>query len=89
MDKNAKDITIFTPNPTRMDHVKNMFKQYNSHGVIHYNLQFCQPYQLESGIIETNLENNEMPFLRIDTDYSQEDTGQLNTRVEAFIERIV
>jgi benzoyl-CoA reductase/2-hydroxyglutaryl-CoA dehydratase subunit BcrC/BadD/HgdB len=26
--------------------------------------------------------------LRIDTDYSQEDVGQLTTRVEAFLERL-
>ena len=29
-----------------------------------------------------------IPVLLIETDYSQEDVGQLKTRVEAFIERI-
>ena len=29
-----------------------------------------------------------MPVLRIDTDYSMEDVGQLRTRVEAFLEML-
>jgi benzoyl-CoA reductase/2-hydroxyglutaryl-CoA dehydratase subunit BcrC/BadD/HgdB len=82
------DCAIFTPNPSRLEHVQNMVKKYSSQGVVHYNLQFCQPYQVESGIVETRLENGDIPFLRIDTDYSQEDTGQIKTRIEAFIERI-
>ena len=34
------------------------------------------------------LEEAGLPMLRIDTDYSMEDVGQIRTRVEAFIERI-
>ncbi len=29
-----------------------------------------------------------VPTIRIETDYSQEDVGQLQTRVEAFIETL-
>ncbi|HOL06552.1 MAG TPA: double-cubane-cluster-containing anaerobic reductase [Syntrophorhabdaceae bacterium] len=82
------DCAIFTPNPSRLEHIKEMFKKYNAKGVIHYNLQFCQPYIIESGLVESNLEGNGIPTLRLETDYSQEDTGQLKTRIEAFIERI-
>ena len=31
--------------------------------------------------------NAGLPILRLDTDYSMEDIGQLNTRVEAFLEK--
>jgi len=82
------DCAIFTPNPSRLEHIKEMFKKYNAKGVIHYNLQFCQPYIIESGLVESNLEGNGIPTLRLETDYSQEDTGQLKTRIEAFVERI-
>ena len=34
------------------------------------------------------IEKGGLPVLRIDTDYSQSDMGQLRTRVEAFIEQI-
>lgn len=29
-----------------------------------------------------------IPFLRMETDYSMEDMGQLKTRIEAFLEMI-
>ena len=79
---------IYTPNPGRLDHIKSMKTSYNADGVIHYGLQFCQPYQIESIPVERTLEQMSVPTLRVDTDYSMEDVGQLKTRVEAFIERI-
>jgi len=82
------DCAIFTPNPDRLDHVKSMSQAYRADGVIHYGLQFCQPYQIESFPMEQALEKDGMPTLRIDTDYSMEDVEQLKTRVEAFLERI-
>lgn len=80
------DCAIFTPNRDRFDHVVEMCKTYNADGIIHYSLQFCQPYLMESMPVEKELEQNKMPTLRIETDYSLEDVGQLKTRVEAFIE---
>ncbi len=82
------DCAIFTPNPDRLNHVKEMKNTYGADGVIHYGLQFCQPYQMESFSVEKDLETNEIPTLRIDTDYSMEDVEQIKTRVEAFIETL-
>ncbi|MBU4001705.1 MAG: 2-hydroxyacyl-CoA dehydratase family protein [Proteobacteria bacterium] len=82
------DCAIFTPNPDRLSHIKEMAKTYRADGVIHYSLQFCQPYLMESMPIEKALEDNNIPTLRIETDYSMEDAGQLKTRLEAFIEQL-
>lgn len=82
------DCAVFTPNPSRVEYVKDMKKKLDAKGVIHYSLQFCQPYIMESGPVEKELENSGMPVLRLETDYSQEDAGQLKTRIEAFIERL-
>ena len=82
------DCAIFTPNPDRLEHIVEMYEAYKADGVIHYGLQFCQPYLMESMPVETALEEKNIPTLRIDTDYSMEDVGQLKTRVEAFIELI-
>jgi benzoyl-CoA reductase/2-hydroxyglutaryl-CoA dehydratase subunit BcrC/BadD/HgdB len=82
------DCAVFTPNPSRIDHVKQMYSEYNAQGVIHYSLQFCHPYIVESGPVETALEKERIPTLRLETDYSQEDAGQIKTRIEAFHERI-
>ncbi len=82
------DCAIFTPNTDRVEHVQEMRSTYNADGVIHYGLQFCQPYQIEALGAEAGLENNGIPTLRVDTDYGMEDAEQLKTRVEAFIERL-
>ena len=82
------DCAVFTPNPSRLEHIRQMVGEYKADGVIHYNLQFCSPYQIESGPVERSLEQDGIPVLRVDTDYSQEDSEQIRTRVEAFIERL-
>jgi benzoyl-CoA reductase/2-hydroxyglutaryl-CoA dehydratase subunit BcrC/BadD/HgdB len=82
------DCAIFTPNQERLDHVVAMVDRYKVNGVIHYALQFCSPYMVESYRVEQALSSRGIPVLRIETDYSQEDAGQLKTRVEAFLEMI-
>ncbi len=82
------DCAIFTPNPTRLEHIQAMVKELKADGVIHYGLQFCQPYIIESHNVEESLEKDGIPTLRIETDYGQEDAGQLKTRIEAFIEML-
>ncbi|MFZ1985297.1 MAG: double-cubane-cluster-containing anaerobic reductase [Desulfatitalea sp.] len=82
------DCAIFTPNPERLAHIEEMVATYKADGVIHYGLQFCQPYLMESIPVERALEQKNIPCLRIETDYSMEDAGQLKTRIEAFIEQL-
>lgn len=79
---------IFTPNPQRLDHIREMVAAYGADGVIHYGLQFCQPYLMESIPVERALEDADIPCLRIETDYSMEDVEQLKTRIEAFVEQL-
>ncbi len=82
------DCAIFTPNAEREQHVAEMAQNYGADGTIHYSLQFCQPYSIESMPMERRLQDQDHNFLRIETDYSMEDIGQLQTRIEAFIEII-
>ncbi len=82
------DCAIFTPNDSRVEHILAMAGSLKADGVVHYGLQFCSPYQIEAGPVEKRLEKEGLPTLRIDTDYGQEDVGQIRTRVEAFIERL-
>lgn len=82
------DCAIFTPNQSRLDHIKEMVEKYKADGVVHYGLQFCQPYQMEGKVFEKQLEEAGIPTILIESDYSQEDAGQIKTRIDAFIERI-
>jgi benzoyl-CoA reductase/2-hydroxyglutaryl-CoA dehydratase subunit BcrC/BadD/HgdB len=56
--------------------------------VVHYTLQFCHTYANEAVKVERRLAREDIPLLRIETDYSDEDVGQLKTRVDAFLEMI-
>ncbi len=80
------DCACFTPNPERLEHIVEMAKDLKVDGVIHYALQFCHPYTIEAYKVEKVLETENIPVLRIETDYSMEDVEQLKTRVEAFVE---
>jgi benzoyl-CoA reductase/2-hydroxyglutaryl-CoA dehydratase subunit BcrC/BadD/HgdB len=82
------DCAIFTPNTDRYDHIKEIVSRTRADGVVLYGLNFCSPYQIEAVGIEKDLEKAGIPAIRIETDYSQEDTAQIKTRIEAFIERI-
>jgi benzoyl-CoA reductase/2-hydroxyglutaryl-CoA dehydratase subunit BcrC/BadD/HgdB len=78
----------FTPNDERFSDIKTMAQDLHANGVIHYALQFCTPYLVEAFRAKNVVEEAGWPFLRIETDYSLEDAGQLKTRIEAFIEMI-
>lgn len=82
------DCACFTPNSERLDNIAAMVDRLKSHGVIHYALQFCTPYMMEAFKAKKAMEALKTPFLRIETDYSMEDMGQLATRVGAFLEMI-
>jgi benzoyl-CoA reductase/2-hydroxyglutaryl-CoA dehydratase subunit BcrC/BadD/HgdB len=78
----------FTPNQGRIDDVIRLAKEYEVDGIIQYNLQFCTPYQIEATAVDRAAKASGIRVLRIDTDYSPGDIGQLSTRVEAFLEMI-
>jgi benzoyl-CoA reductase/2-hydroxyglutaryl-CoA dehydratase subunit BcrC/BadD/HgdB len=56
------DCAIFTPNPDRLNHIQEMVTAYKADGVIHYGLQFCQPYLMEAIPVEKALEEKEHPL---------------------------
>jgi benzoyl-CoA reductase/2-hydroxyglutaryl-CoA dehydratase subunit BcrC/BadD/HgdB len=78
----------FTPNCERLDDIIGMAKSLKADGVIHYNLQFCHTYANEAIQVDKALEKAGIPLLRIETDYSDEDAGQLKTRIDAFLETL-
>lgn len=78
----------FTPNTGRIDDIIKYTKEYGADGVIDTNLSFCHTYAVEHRDVEANLKEKNIPIMHIETDYSTEDSGQIKTRVEAFLEMI-
>ncbi|MBU1232544.1 MAG: 2-hydroxyacyl-CoA dehydratase family protein [Proteobacteria bacterium] len=82
------DCSCFTPNNERIDQVLREYKESGAQGIIHYSLQFCHTYNIEEIRIRQACEREGIPYMFIESDYSPEDVGQLQTRVEAFLEQI-
>lgn len=80
--------SCFTPNQERIDQIVQLARDYSAAGVIYYVLQFCHTYNVEYYRVEKALKQAAIPVLKIETDYSEEDVGQLKTRIEAFLEQI-
>lgn len=78
----------FTPNTGRIDDIKRYAEEYKVDGVIYSNLSFCHTYAVEYKNVEAALKEAGIPIMNIETDYSSEDSGQIKTRVEAFLEMI-
>jgi len=78
----------FTPNSNRIQDILRLAQEYRVDGIIDYNLQFCGLYSTESYLVKQALDAQGIPYLHIETDYSEQDFEQLRTRVEAFLERL-
>jgi len=51
--------------------------------------QGCHTYNVESRVLQDYLKRkHDMPLLRIETDYSQGDSEQIRTRVQAYLEML-
>ncbi|KOR23742.1 2-hydroxyglutaryl-CoA dehydratase [Clostridium sp. L74] len=78
-----------SPNDNRIEYLDYLIDEYEVDGVVEVILQACHTYNVESDRIKIFVKNNKkMPYLKIETDYSKKDLGQLKTRVEAFIEML-
>lgn len=78
--------SIMSPNNNRMEYIKEMIDEYQVDGVLELILQACHTYSIESYQVKKAVESKGIPYLKIETDYSKADSGQINTRLEAFME---
>lgn len=78
----------FTPNRGRIDDILRMARELNADGIVDYALNFCALYAAEAFSVDKAAQGAGIPVLKIETDYSAEDLGQLSTRVEAFLEML-
>ena len=74
-----------TRNDARIENTLNMIEKYKVDGVIEIILQACHTFNVESVSMRRTVEDAGIPYMKIETDYSLTDSGQLATRIEAFI----
>jgi benzoyl-CoA reductase/2-hydroxyglutaryl-CoA dehydratase subunit BcrC/BadD/HgdB len=79
---------IFPDNTDRQRRMLELADSFNADGVVYQVFAGCQVYEMEQSSIAAALAEKNIPMLYVETDYSQDDMGQLSTRIEAFIESI-
>ncbi len=78
----------FALNQERKDKIAELIQNFRIDGVIYQAFSGCHLFEMEHAGIGRFLKEKEVPLLYMESDYSQEDTGQLTTRIEAFIESV-
>lgn len=81
--------SCMSPNNDRLKLISTLIDEYKADGVIDVILQACHTYNVESYSIKKHVTaNNGIPYISLETDYSQTDVEQLKTRIAAFIEML-
>lgn len=80
--------SIMTPNDDRMNRIKEYIKDYSVDGVVDVTLTACHTYAIETEKVRRAVESCGKSYLAIETNYSNSDSGQLKTRLEAFVEML-
>jgi len=80
--------SVMTPNTERMKLLPRLVEEFQVEGIVEVDLQACTPYCVEAFEIKQLADQLNIPYLAVETDYSQSDSGQLSTRIEAFLEML-
>ncbi|RCW41376.1 MULTISPECIES: double-cubane-cluster-containing anaerobic reductase [unclassified Halanaerobium] len=78
--------SCISPNDNRVELINRLVEEYQVDGVVDMVLQACHTYNVETKRIKDELKKSNTSYLNIETDYSQSDKGQLETRLTAFLE---
>ena len=79
---------VFVDNSQRIYRIKQMIKEHKIQGVIYHVLRGCLVYDYEYQLMEEAMGKMDIPIIRVESDYNEEDVEQLRIRIEAFIELI-
>lgn len=81
--------SCMTPNKRRLTELDKLIGKFYPDVVIDVVLHACHSYNVESQKVKAHVEGkHSLPFLKIETDYSQSDLEQIRTRVEALLETV-
>ena len=82
------DCSVMTPNTGRYEDTLNMIEKYKVDGVIDIVLTGCHTFNIETYTMSKIMKENDIPYMKLETDYALADKGQIDTRIGAFIEML-
>ncbi len=73
----------------RRDYVNNLVKEYHADGVLYEQLKFCEYWGYERALASKIMNDDyNVPSASVDRQYTASASGQLRTRVQAFVESL-
>jgi len=80
--------SVMSPNPGRIKDLDYLIEHYKADAVIECTLVACHTFNLESYTVGKHVMQKGLPYMHLESDYSQADGGQFSTRIEAFLELV-
>ncbi len=80
--------SCMSPNTSRMALLDRLIDDFKVDGVVDLVLQACHTYNVETAVVRKLVKRKGAAYTSVETDYSQADVEQLNTRMAAFIEML-
>lgn len=74
--------------PRRYQDLMNLYRDCRAQGVIFQRIKFCQLWSGDAHNLRHRFQENPVPLLVLDREYGTVSTGQIKTRVQAFLEKL-
>ncbi len=73
---------------TRTPKILELYHKFRASGIINHTLKYCDSYSNLKPEFRRFMAKKNVPVLDLDRDYAESDFGQIQTRIEAFLEMI-
>jgi benzoyl-CoA reductase/2-hydroxyglutaryl-CoA dehydratase subunit BcrC/BadD/HgdB len=76
------------PSDERFNRILELVREFMVDGVISQIIRYCVPYAHDVPLLKDRLKAQGIPILSLDVEYGTSGSGQIRTRVQAFLEMI-
>jgi benzoyl-CoA reductase/2-hydroxyglutaryl-CoA dehydratase subunit BcrC/BadD/HgdB len=76
------------PSDERFNRILDLTRDFRVDGVISQIIRYCVPYAHDLPLLTERLKANGIPTLALDVEYGTSGSGQIRTRVQAFLEML-
>lgn len=80
--------SCMSPNSYRMDLLQRMIEKFRADAVIDLTWQACHTYNVEAYTVGKLVKDKGLPYLHLESDYSNSDWESLKVRIEAMLEMV-
>jgi benzoyl-CoA reductase subunit C len=76
------------PSTDRFDRIVKLAREARVDGIISQTIRYCVPYAHDIPLLSSRLKTENLPLLSLDVEYGTSGSGQIRTRVQAFLEML-